>query len=193
MPPGGPGVVLVWLIDRGSKAASVGAVGRGYCATVPGHTACRRPGGCVPAVAGTGRGPQRFSKSATVQHVVQRGDTCTPSLSAMALDYRKVAEVNSIGPPYTIYQGRPCTVAGDCPPAYVAPPQATPPPALPVRRPRQFPMVATPVPTAPAPAGSPVVVNAVPELAIPKAIAPAPAAVSSLRDRWLTAVATVPA
>lgn len=132
------------------------------------------------ACAGGGRAPVEdrsgSGKSATVQHVVQRGDTLYSIAFRYGLDYRKVAEVNSIGPPYTIYPGQTLYLwRVTASPAYVAPPQETPPPAS---LPAPVPVVATSAPVATG--GSAVVVNAVPELAIPESSAPSPAAVSSL-------------
>lgn len=122
--------------------------------------------------AGSGRAPvedrRASAKSSTVQYVVQRGDTLYSIAFRYGLDYRKVAEVNSIGAPYTIYPGQTLYLwKVSSSPAYVAPARATPPPAsLPGP---------IPVPTAPGQAAagaSGVVVNAVPELAIPEQSAP---------------------
>jgi lipoprotein NlpD len=133
--------------------------------------------GLVGCAAG-GRAPvedrRAGGKSSTVQHVVQRGDTLYSIAFRYGLDYRKVAEVNSIVAPYTIYPGQTLYLwKVSSSPAYVAPAQAMPPPAsLPGP---------TPVPSGPvqaAPGGSAVVVNAVPELAIPEQSAPAQAAPS---------------
>lgn len=137
--------------------------------------------GLVGCAAG-GRAPvedrRGSGKSSTVQYVVQRGDTLYSIAFRYGLDYRKVAEVNSIAAPYTIYPGQTLYLwKVSSSPAYVAPAPATPPPAsLPAPTPVPTP-VPTQVPTAPGPAapgGSPVVVNAVPELAIPEQSAPAP-------------------
>lgn len=128
--------------------------------------------GLVGCAAG-GRAPvedrRGGGKSSTVQYVVQRGDTLYSIAFRYGLDYRKVAEVNRIGAPYTIYPGQTLYLwKVSSSPAYVAPAPATPPPAsLPAP---------TPVPAAPVqgvPGASPVIVNAVPELAIPEQTAPA--------------------
>jgi lipoprotein NlpD len=144
--------------------------------------------GLVGCAAG-GRAPvedrRGSGKSSTVQYVVQRGDTLYSIAFRYGLDYRKVAEVNNIVPPHTIYPGQTLFLwKVSASPAYVAPAPATPPPAS---LPAPTPVATAPVPVTAAPAqavpgASPVVVNAVPELAIPERSAPAPAVAPVVAD-----------
>ncbi len=106
------------------------------------------------------RAPYSPAKSAVTVYVVQRGDTLYSIAFRYGLDYRKLAQVNSISDPYTIYPGQDIylwQVATSLP--TVAP---TPDTTAPVVRP--LPSQAVPViPTTSTP--SPVIVTAVPGIA----------------------------
>lgn len=93
--------------------------------------------------------------SGVTVYVVQRGDTLYSIAFRYGLDYRKVAEVNSIRDPYTIYPGQNIYLWQVGSPSIPAP-VATAPPAV-------EPVVSAPTSATP----SPVIVTAVPGIAAP--------------------------
>ena len=129
---------------------------------------CCLPPSSVAAAAGRAPLEDRYGtgKSAVSVYNVQRGDTLYSIAFRYGLDYRKVAEVNSIADPYIIYPGQNIYLWNVTPsPVIVAPPPDAPAPVA------AAPAAAAPVEsTVPAITGtaagsSAVVVTAVPGIA----------------------------
>ena len=111
---------------------------------------------CCLAACGTSPGSgQSQARSAVTVYVVQRGDTLYSIAFRYGLDYRKVAQVNSIVDPYTIYPGQKIYLW-----------QVSPSPAQDLILPDAPTTASTyPAPAAAGSAAAPVVVTAVPDIA----------------------------
>ncbi len=99
-------------------------------------------------------------QSAVSVYNVQRGDTLYSIAFRYGLDYRKVAEVNNIPDPFTIYPGQNIYLWNVTPsPVIVAPPANTPAPVASAPAETTVPAITGAAPT------SPVIVTAVPGIA----------------------------